>query len=314
MKLKQILLLIMCLGVISTSEAQLLKKLKKKAERAIERTVLKKADSLVAKKTEKAIDSMAKGDSKKNKRNKNNKRNRKTTSEDEKAQGILDIMLSQTPKEVGGGKENNDNTTAGKPLLPPEDNNVKLPDSYKFSYQATIQVKSNNKTAEVEYLLQPNETYYAKKQTKNGFTEHIVYDNERSIEVYYAEIEGQKRQARKKMGILTKARLLGAYKDAPDKQVKPLGSKKLLGFNCEGYEISTQDGTTQFWVTNEAPATLYAVMFESRAEAPNSPFTKNSMIMEVAYTSKESPNENYQMACTQLQPKTMVFNKTDYIE
>ena len=126
--------------------------------------------------------------------------------------------------------------------------------------------------------------------------------------------EGQKRQARKKMGILTKARLLGAYKDAPGKQVKSLGSKKLLGFNCDGYEITTQDGTTQFWVTNEAPATLYGAMFEKRAEAPNSPFTKNSMIMEVTYTSSETASKNYQMLCTQLQPKNRVFNKTDYIE
>jgi len=293
MKLKYILLLIFCLGVVSTSEAQLLKKLKKKAEKVFTRKTDKSQDTIFKKDTPKTMDS---------------------TAVNKKAQGILDIMLSQTPKDVGGGKENNDNTTTGKPLLLPKDNNVKLPESYKFSYQATIQVKSNNKTAEVDYLLQPNETYYAKKQTKNGFTEHIVYDNERSIEVYYAEIQGQKRQARKKMGILSKARILGAYRDAPDKQVKSLGNKKLLGFNCEGYEITTQDGTTQFWVTNEAPATLYGAMFESRAEVPNSPFAKNSMIMEVTYMSKESPNENYQMVCTQLQPKNKVFNKTDYIE
>ncbi len=308
---KHIFLLIFCLGVVSTSEAQLLKKLKKKAEKAIERTVLKKTDSLLTKKTEKAIDSIAKENSKKNKKS---KRNRKTNSDDEKAQGILDILLSQTPKEVGGGKESNDRTTTGKPGPAPVDNNIKLPESYKFSYQATIQVKNNNKTAEVEYLLQPNETYYAKKQTKNGFTEHIVYDNERSIEVYYAEIQGQKRQARKKMSILTKVRLLGAYKDAPDKQIKTLGSKKLLNFNCEGYEITTEAGTTQFWVTNKAPATLYATMFEKRAEAPNSPFTKNSMVMEVTFTSSETSDKNYQMVCTQLQPKNRVFNKADYIE
>ena len=53
-----------------------------------------------------------------------------STEVDKKAQGILDILLSQTPKEVGGGKENNDNATTGKPLLPPKDNNVKLPESY----------------------------------------------------------------------------------------------------------------------------------------------------------------------------------------
>ncbi|TBN06705.1 hypothetical protein EYD45_02140 [Hyunsoonleella flava] len=59
---KHIFLLIFCFGVVSTSEAQLLKKLKKKAEKAIERTVLKKTDSLVAKKTEKTIDGVVGGE------------------------------------------------------------------------------------------------------------------------------------------------------------------------------------------------------------------------------------------------------------
>lgn len=315
MKTKHILTLLLCLFMAGHAEAQLLKKLKKKAEQAAERAILKKTDEVVTKKTENAIDSITKKDEKKNrKKDKGNNKKEGSITDEEKAGGILDILLSQTPKDVGGGKENNDMSSMGEPIPAPPDNNVILPDSYKFSYQATLQVKRNNNTSEAQYLLEPNKTYYAKKQSKSGFTEYIVYDNERSMEVYYAEIEGQKRQARKKMGILTKARLLGAYRDSPDKKVKPLGNKKILDFNCEGYEITTQSGTTQLWVTNEAPATLYAAMFEIRAKTPNSPFDKNSMIMEVDFTSNQSASKNYQMVCTKLQPKEMVFNKTDYID
>lgn len=283
MKSKYLILFFTCLSISFTAEAQIFKKLKEKVAKAV---------------SKKENDSISENIKEKKKKN----------------GGVFGKLFNVGEMNQGTktNPQNRNNTNASQPA--PADNNVKLPDSYNFSYQAIIQVTSNNNTAEVEYLLQPNETYYAKKQTKNGFTEHIVYDNERSIEVYYAEIEGQKRQARKKMGILTKVRLLGAYKDAPGKQVKPLGSKKLLGFNCDGYEIKTQEGTTQFWVTSQAPATLYGAMFKSRAEAPNSPFTKNSMIMEVTYTSNEAASKNYQMVCTQLQPKNRVFNKTDYIE
>ena len=56
MKIKQILLVIMCLGVITTTEAQLLKKLKKRAEKAAERTILNRTDKEVSKKTDKTID------------------------------------------------------------------------------------------------------------------------------------------------------------------------------------------------------------------------------------------------------------------
>ena len=56
MKIKSILLIISCLLVTSTTQAQFLKNLKKKAEAAAERTILKKTDEVVTKKTEKTID------------------------------------------------------------------------------------------------------------------------------------------------------------------------------------------------------------------------------------------------------------------
>lgn len=62
MKLKNILLVIFCLVVASTAHAQVLKKLKKKAEQAVERTVLNKTDEIVSKKTEKTIDDVTQGD------------------------------------------------------------------------------------------------------------------------------------------------------------------------------------------------------------------------------------------------------------
>lgn len=62
MKTKNILILFLCLFMAGNAEAQLLKKLKKKAEKAVERTVLKKTDSLVSKKTEKTIDDVVGGE------------------------------------------------------------------------------------------------------------------------------------------------------------------------------------------------------------------------------------------------------------
>ena len=56
MKTKHILLTILCLGMFSSAEAQFLKKLKQKAEEAAERTILRKTDEVVSKKTEKTID------------------------------------------------------------------------------------------------------------------------------------------------------------------------------------------------------------------------------------------------------------------
>ncbi|WP_431136804.1 hypothetical protein [Psychroserpens mesophilus] len=71
MKIKQILLVVMCLGFITNGEAQLLKKLKKRAEKAAERTILNKTDEKVSKTTEKTIDDATTKKDHKNKKESN---------------------------------------------------------------------------------------------------------------------------------------------------------------------------------------------------------------------------------------------------
>lgn len=56
MKARHIIIIILSFSVFSNAEAQLLKKLKKRAEQAAERTILNKTDEVVSKKTEKTID------------------------------------------------------------------------------------------------------------------------------------------------------------------------------------------------------------------------------------------------------------------
>lgn len=313
MKTNYIFLLVLCLFITGNMEAQILKKLKKRAEQAVERTILRKTDEKVSEKTEQTIDSMTAPKSKKSK-TKKNKTTEDQTSEDKKAGGILDILLSQTPKDAGSDTNDTDEASTGETIPAPPDNNVVLPDSYNFSYLAIVQVKSNQGTIETEYYLQPDENYYAKKLPNENFTEDVVYDNQRKMEVHFADIKGEKKKARKKMDLFTKAKMVGAYRDAPNRKVKSIGTKTLLGYNCNGYEIATDAGTTQLWITNEAPATLYRAMFEKRAETPDSPFTKKTMIMEISFASAESSDKNYTMACTQLKANTITFSTNDYKE
>lgn len=233
---------------------------------------------------------------------------------------ILKKLKKKVGSKVFGKKEKkeraeNDTLTKkmmGKPEPAPPDNNIKLPDSYNFSYLATMQLKNSQGTVETEYYLQPNETYFAKKQVNSGFTEYVVYDNQRNMELYFAEIKGEKKSARKKIDIYTKAKMVGAYRDAPNRKVNSIDNKIVLGYNCKGYEIISDAGTTQLWVTNEAPATMYSAMFTHRADKPDSRFTKNTMILEVSFTSAEKPSKNYHMQFTQLQPNTLAFDNSDY--
>jgi len=78
MKIRFILLTTMCIAFSYTAEAQFLKKLKKKAEQAAERTILRKTDEVVTKKTEKTID-----DATTSKKNENKNKNSQDSKQDE---------------------------------------------------------------------------------------------------------------------------------------------------------------------------------------------------------------------------------------
>ncbi len=197
----------------------------------------------------------------------------------------------------------------------PPDNNVKLPDSYSFSYRASISIKNSKGTAEPVFYLQPDAPYYAQKQTNSGLTEFLVLDNQNNMAVIFGEFEGRKSRMHNYINVQTKATLIGAYRDARETEpVKAIESKTILGYHSKGYQISTEAGTTRLWITDEAPASLFSSMFAHRTDVPGLPFSKHSMIMEVSFTSADTPEKNYQMECTGLQPETLVLNKSDYQE
>lgn len=193
------------------------------------------------------------------------------------------------------------------------DNNVQLPDNYNFSYRATIQITTNNKTVEPVFYIQPNASYYARKNSNEEYTEYLVLDNERSLVVLFGEFVGEKMRLHNYMSLETKARLVGAFKDLPRKSPpKELGSKTILDYPCNGHQITTEAGTTEIWVTDKAPASIFTSLFETRATDTTSPFSKNSMIMEASYTSINNPEKNFRMVCTALQPEELVLKTADY--
>jgi hypothetical protein len=280
MKTKLIIVSILFLFSGLSAEAQLLKKLKDAMQKGGKNTVERNEGKTDGQTTEDDID----GES------------GVSTSQNDMANGIPGMPM-------------------GEPIPASPDNNVKLPDSYRFSYRATMRIKNSEGTAERMFYLEPDAPYYARKQINKDLTEFLVLDNQNNMAVIFSEFEGKKRRIHDRINLQTKATLMGAYRDAPQKEpVKSIESKIILGYNCQGYQISTEAGTTELWITDEAPASLFSTLFAHRAENPGSPFSKNSMIMELTFSSANAPEKNYQMICTELHPETLVLNKTDYQE
>jgi peptidoglycan hydrolase-like protein with peptidoglycan-binding domain len=202
----------------------------------------------------------------------------------------------------------------GRNTVPQPDRNTVPPDTYSFSHRISMRVTSSRGTADPVYYVQSGAAYHARKHSDDGLIEFLVYDSQRNLAVLFGEKDGEKGMVYNQMSPETKATLMGAYRGAAqDAPVKSLGSKEILGYSSQGYEISTLVGTTQIWVTSDAPATLFSNLFEWRANLEGeAPLNKNSMVMEVTFTSARTPEDNYHMVCTELQPDTLTLRATDY--
>lgn len=310
------LLLLLC----TPAEAQLLKKLGKRAEKAVERTILNRTDKEVSKGTDKAIDGVLKKED----------GSEQDTIEEDKLDDEDGGAFGEKLKDLFGGlgdpqdgapqsgkaKAQLTPETLEKALAEadpaPEDQNIQLPDTYNFSYQLTTEVSNHLGKQEGSYLLEPGKSYYAERTAQPGGTKYVIYDDKNMTVLHFSENSGSREFWREKMSIFTAIRMLGAYKDGDNMKTKTIDNKNILGFDTQGYEISTDDGVLKIWVTHDAPATLFGALFSERSKVKESPFQANAMILEMKYSSAGNPDKSYQWSCTALKPQSKTFDITSY--
>ena len=289
MKLKHFLLIIMSLGIITASEAQLLKKLKKKAEQAAERTILNKTDEKVSQKTGEAIGSVT------------------TKKPNKKPQDSVKARTDETEDKIskffGGGLEN-------------------VPDSYTFSYLLTYQITSNKEEFAFQYFLEPNAPYFANKMADSKTNSFVVYDLKKNFMVTFMDDGKQKMAMKMVMPNMKKTQKKYGDKLFPDKgndevKIVPLEGKMIQGYHCLGFLVTSKDGQGTVWITNEAPVSLNGV-FSNFKTLPktgpyaNLPINESSMIMEMDFKSNKKKSDNMHMICSGLKQEIFKLLKEDY--
>jgi hypothetical protein len=287
MKVKYILLTILCLGMVNTAEAQLLKKLKKKAEQAVERTVLKKTDEIVAEKTEKTIDNVTSG---------NNKNPDSTNS---------------------SANQNHQNNAAfnSKAIDP-----AKLPEQYQFNWELKTEIISGkDQAAEFNYLINDNTTDYfglemSSEELKGQGTMYMVMDNLQKTNIMFMDMNGQK------MGQIHKMPELKEGKNKSNMSFKEIGTKEILGFTCYGIEVEDQSYIGQLYFTLDAPINFSAIF--AMANNKNAPkgfdpallqvLQEDALLLEMNMTNKKKSKESYTMTSISLEKKNTELHKKDY--
>ena len=283
MKAKYILLLIFCLVISQSGEAQILKKIKKKVEQATERKILKKTD--------KTIDAVENGSNKK-------PDSTKTTSNQNK--------ISSTPNNAAINAK--DQSTA------------QLRDQYEFNWELKTQLTSaENQTVEFNYLINDKTTDYfglemSNEELKGQGKMYMVMDNKQKKNIMFMEMNGQK------MGQIHKMPEVKPAKNKSDMSFKEIGTKEILGFTCYGIEVEDQSYKGQLYFTLDAPVSFSALFAMANNEKAPKGFDpallqvlkEDALLMEMNMTHKSKSKENFSMHVLSLEQKKMNLSKKDY--
>lgn len=281
MKTKHIILTLLFLSMSYTAEAQFFKKLKKKAQEAAEKTILKKTDEVVTKKTEQVIDSSTTSNpSKKNK----------------EKEGAMQQKMS---KMFGGGLD-------------------AVPDTYKFSYLCTMKINTGKKETDMKYWLEPNKAYFGNSMTDGKQNNITVMDMKNKLMVLFSDNGEQKTAMNLPMnsGMMDKyTKKLNQKADVKNSDVKitSIPSKTILGYFCKGFQITSKEGVTRIWVTDETPVGFLGGI-SGMGKAANSilPLGENTMLMEMNHTSNKDKEGAFSMVCTDIKQQNLVINKSEY--
>lgn len=304
MKTKTVIttLLVLCFAV--SSQAQFLKKLKKAAENAAERTILNRTDEEVSKGTDNTIDSITKG----KKGKKNEKANTEEIGETEKN---LDSTKQQNQAKEAAMQKKMAGLLGGGGLKG-------IPDIYEFSYRATMKITTQKGETEIHYWMEPGQRYFGNRHNDGRTNSITVMDMENQAMVMFTD-DGKQKMAmkipagKKTIEKLTKKMEEKGKNSMEDIKVIPIGDKTILGYNCKGYQITSKDGVSKVWITNETPVG-YLGGIANTESLPSSvlPLGENIMFMEMQFESAKKKKDNFSMVCTELKEESMSIIKREY--
>jgi hypothetical protein len=196
-----------------------------------------------------------------------------------------------------------------------------IPDTYKFSYALTYEITTNKETMPLHYLLEPDSTYFANKMDDPRASQIMVYDLKKSAMVTFMDNGKQKMAMKMKMPNVQKAEKKFGKKLIPDEdeniEIISIKGKRILEYDCLGFQVTSKDGIGKFWITNDAPVSLNGVYanFKTLSKKPKYQtlqLDENSLILEMTFDSHKKKKDTMHMVCTELKENPLEIHKKDY--
>jgi len=299
-----VLIVAVALGGMETVNGQFLKNLGKKVEKAAERTVERRAERETEKKTDQALDKVFEDNGEKKQKQKGETKETAAAKGNDSAEendATVAKRQSALASFLGGSMED-------------------VPDTYVFSYRATMKIIDENEKEEanVLYWLEPDATYFATEVLADKAAGPVaVIDMDIESMVMFMD-DGKKKTAMRLDG---NQQLMDKYMKATedgeaDVKITPIESKVILGYRCKGFQMESDDGISKVWITDEAPVGLVngvnGMMKADYIPEGLPDLGPKALFMAMEYVPKNGKKGSVRMVCTELEKISKIINKKDY--
>ncbi len=180
--------------------------------------------------------------------------------------------------------------------------------SYAFDWSLTVEAKSDEGVINMYYLVKSNASYY-------GMTMDPAKGR---ITIMDFEINKIHTLMDRKGKVVRTRPIPEPDKDDKHYKVTRTDTKTILDYECQGYKIETDESTSIYYVTNNAPFSF------SRGFGPNSKSNpkekgidpkimeklEKGLIMEFTYIGRNSINQS--MKVTEIKKEPNTFNLNEY--
>ncbi len=192
---------------------------------------------------------------------------------------------------------------------------AEIPTSYDFEWNYVMSFNTAQGEMEMEYFLKKDAPYVGVYVPQNN--SYMVMDHSKNINVIYMNSEGNKMLMATKIPEPSEVDLAGDEKYNEEMSYKKIGDKKILGYNCTGFQGENKDHVFTFYMTTEADISFNDIYKSNNTQLPkgfDEEWIKDGqgLMMQMIVEGKKNAKENVTMTCTKLEKKPFSIQKSDY--
>ncbi len=125
----------------------------------------------------------------------------------------------------------------------------KIPSKYPFDWKVTYELEANDLNIDCHYMVKPKANYYGVVMvvSKKDFTKN-------SITIVDFGRHKRLTLLNRKEGKFLRVKTMPKLKDSVSQSItiERTDTQEILGYTCQGYKISTNEGTSTLYITQDA--------------------------------------------------------------